>query len=380
MGRFSQFIERRLPGEGRTTEELARWVRLDEEAFKAFQPSYRTFTIAKRRRGGWRNKKLRRTSIQKKRESAQERFGRSRSAIAPNDTPHPTRPPVGKRTINAPDAKTKAIQRTILRRLLQNLPIHDAATGFRRGRSIVDNARPHTNKDIVIRMDVRDFFPSITEKRVYQFFQRIGWNRPASRWLARTCTFVGRLPQGAPTSPAISNLICYKLDSNLASLAASYNADYTRYADDVTFSVSDEDWRRSRAFQTCYEPDGTNKRHRMRINPCTGAHYTNQNQSSAPPKGIPREVVKDVLHFLRSMIEEHGFKIRGSKTRVLRRHQRQTVTGLVVNDKVNLKRNVRRKLRAARHRVENGKEPTFTPEQLEGWNGIERMVEEQRDG
>lgn len=87
-----------------------------------------------------------------------------------------------------------------------------------------------------------------------------------------------------------------------------------------------------------------------------------------------------MLHFLRSAIEEHGFKIRGSKTRVLRRHQRQTVTGLVVNDKVNLKRNVRRKLRASRHRVETGGELTFTPEQLEGWNGIEQMVEDQRNG
>jgi len=81
----------------------------------------------------------------------------------------------GKRTILAPDAKLKSIQRRILRRLLQRLKSHPAVTGFERGHSIVTNALPHVNKDVVLRMDIRNFFPSTTAKRVQKYFRRIGW-------------------------------------------------------------------------------------------------------------------------------------------------------------------------------------------------------------
>ncbi len=237
----------------------------------------------------------------------------------------------GVRVLHVPDEATRRLQRRILRRVLGRLRAHPAAIGFERGKSIVDNARPHVDQAVVIKFDVVDFFPSTTIKWVERYFRRIGWNREAAAILARLTTWEGALPQGAPTSPRLSNLVNYRLDAVLAQFAEWRKGRYTRYADDLTFSF---------------------------------------------PKDYPRHI-RGVVQFVRRELRAHGYTLHARKTRILRRHQRQMVTGLVVNGGVRLPRRLRRRLRSARHRLHTGRTPTWTPEQLHGWSSLEHMIRTQ---
>ena len=238
----------------------------------------------------------------------------------------------GARKICAPDAALKEMQRVILYRLLSRLKVHPAATGFRRGESIVTNARRHVSKAVVLRMDVRDFFPSTTERRVNLYFRVIGWLKEPADVLTKLCTLDGGLPQGAPTSPALSNLVNYPVDARLAAVAATIGATYTRYADDITFSFdTDERWA---------------------LNAAIGS--------------------------TKVILADYGYRLhQDKKLRIARGHNRQVVTGLVVNESVNLPRAVRRRLRAIRHCVQTGRPATMTTEQLTGWQGLEEMIARQ---
>lgn len=143
----------------------------------------------------------------------------------------------GYRMISAPDKDLQAIQSTIYSRILSSVTIvHPAAVGFRCGRSVVDNAAPHLGKRYVLKMDIYDFFGSIRSPRVRQTFKKIGYPENVSKVLGALCCLHRHLPQGAPTSPALSNIVGYEMDRKLAALAAEYGLTYTRYADDLTFS------------------------------------------------------------------------------------------------------------------------------------------------
>ena len=143
----------------------------------------------------------------------------------------------GYRMISAPDKDLQAIQSTIYSRILSSVTIvHPAAVGFRCGRSVVDNAAPHLGKRYVLKMDIHDFFGSIRSPRVRQTFKKIGYPENVSKVLGVLCCLYRHLPQGAPTSPALSNIVGYEMDRKLAALAAEYGLTYTRYADDLTFS------------------------------------------------------------------------------------------------------------------------------------------------
>ena len=143
----------------------------------------------------------------------------------------------GYRMISAPDKDLQAIQSTIYSRILSSVTIvHPAAVGFRCGRSVVDNAAPHLGKRYVLKMDIHDFFGSIRSPRVRQTFKKIGYPENVSKVLGALCCLHRHLPQGAPTSPALSNIVGYEMDRRLAALAAEYGVTYTRYADDLTFS------------------------------------------------------------------------------------------------------------------------------------------------
>ena len=238
----------------------------------------------------------------------------------------------GDRRLQVPDSDTKAFQRRILRRVLARLRAHDAACGFERRRSIVDNALPHAGQAVVVRMDVVDFFPSTGADRVKSYFCRIGWNEEAAELLTRLTTHEGGLPQGAPTSPRLSNLVNYLLDARLSRLARRREAVYTRYADDVTFSFQEDRPKR----------------------------------------------VRGIIHTASRILKQHGYCIhRRKKLHVRRRHQRQEVTGLVVNDGVRLPRRTRRWLRAVKHHQKTGRPTTLRPAQLEGWIAFQQMVETQ---
>jgi retron-type reverse transcriptase len=239
------------------------------------------------------------------------------------------KPGGGERVIHAPCAALKFVQRRILRRILDPVVLHRCCHGFRAGRSIVSNARPHEGKHTVVGLDLRDFFPSVTFPRVFGVFRALGFPDAEAGLLARLTTWQGRLPQGAPTSPAIANLACRTLDRRLAGLAESRGAAYTRYADDLAFSG----------------PDG----------------------------------LASLLPVARRILAEEGFSVAEEKTRIMRRGSRQTVCGVVVNRKAALPRETRRRLRAVFHRAaqapEKRKGPVAPDATVRGYRALLRMFE-----
>lgn len=166
------------------------------------------------------------------------------------------KPSGGWRLLEAPKPSLKAIQRQLLREILDNIPTHDAAHGFRAGRSVLTYVAPHVGKPVVLRFDLRDFFPSTPVGRIFALFRYAGYPVAVARALTGLCTtrtldrapgaaaqspFRHRhLPQGAPTSPALANLCAYRFDVRLMALAQSLGADYTRYADDLAISGGPE--------------------------------------------------------------------------------------------------------------------------------------------
>ena len=131
------------------------------------------------------------------------------------------------RKIDSPNPNLKALQRTILRKLLQGLKVHESAVGFEKGKSIVTAAKQHVDKQIVLNFDIVDFFPSISDLQIKQYFRAIGWNLASANLLTRLVTYKGRLPQGAPTSPRLSNLVNYGMDYRLKSYVAQFDGAYT---------------------------------------------------------------------------------------------------------------------------------------------------------
>ncbi|MCA9062214.1 MAG: RNA-directed DNA polymerase [Planctomycetaceae bacterium] len=238
----------------------------------------------------------------------------------------------GYRLLEVPDEQTKMLQRRLLRRVLSKLSAHPAAVGFETAKSIVDAARPHTSKGVVIRIDITDFFQSTTTERVAAWFRGIGWDADSVDFLTKFVCHDGHLPQGAPTSPRLSNLINAGMDTVLQRIATERGGTYTRYADDITISFRRLSGRRARG----------------------------------------------VVQHVRRTLTAFGYRVNTRKTRILRNHQQQTVTGLVVNRTISIPRKQRRKLRAIRHRIANGQPATMTTDQLAGWDAFLAMVEQQR--
>lgn len=264
------------------------------------------------------------------------------------------------RTITSPKRKLKAAQRWVLRNVLDRLPVHGAAHGFLAGRSIVSNASLHAGADVVIKVDIKDFFPTVTWRRVRGVFRKAGLSEQVATVLALLCTeaprelvdFRGRvrhvavgprsLPQGAPTSPALTNILCARLDRRMSGLARTFGFRFTRYADDLTFS-----WHRP----------------------------------SAPSDEFPRAPVAGLLHGVREILRAEGFNIHPSKTRISRAGGPQMVTGLVVNQcdgaLARVPRDTIRALRAAIHNREKGRvsKPGETLAQLKGLAAFVHMTD-----
>jgi hypothetical protein len=167
------------------------------------------------------------------------------------------------RLIEAPKPRLKELQRQILVRILEKIPPHPSVHGFVKERSIKTFVAPHASQRVILRMDLREFFPSFPAARIQTLFRTVGypehvadllggictngvprdvWNKPAfdvdpCRWgEARTLYSKPHLPQGAPTSPALASLCAYRMDCRLSGLSKSVDAEYTRYADDLAFS------------------------------------------------------------------------------------------------------------------------------------------------
>lgn len=257
------------------------------------------------------------------------------------------------RAIWAPLPQLKAAQHWILRNIVEKLLVHGAVHGFLPGRSILSNARVHVASRVVVRIDVQDFFPTVTFRRVKGVFRKAGYREQVATLLALLCTESPRevvehegktyyialgprcLPQGAPTSPALTNTLCRRLDQRLAGLARKLGWRYTRYADDLTFSLP------------------------------------------ADSEGEAR--VGRLLGLVQRIVEAEGFRVHRAKTRILRPGGRQTVTGLVVNgdQAPRVPRKVRRQLRAAVHNLRKGQplRDGETPATLEGHAAYVHMTD-----
>lgn len=142
----------------------------------------------------------------------------------------------GVRTILSPLPSLMSIQTWIKENILDNVSISTAAHGFVKQRSIITFAKEHAGQAALLHLDIKDFFPSITLKNIYGIFRKIGYPPNVSLYLAKVCTSHGTLPQGAPTSPGLSNIFSYSLDKRLLGLASSNGVTYSRYADNLVFS------------------------------------------------------------------------------------------------------------------------------------------------
>jgi retron-type reverse transcriptase len=260
----------------------------------------------------------------------------------------------GVRIISAPMPRLKRAQYWVLDNVLVRAPVHAAAHGFLPGRSIVSNAAPHVGQAVVINVDLKDFFPSIALPRVRGVFSQLGFSKQVATTLALLCTESATeevrvdgetfhvahgprvLPQGAPTSPALTNILCRRLDARLQGAANRLGFRYTRYADDLTFSGDES----------------------------------------------ARKLAAKLLWRVRQIVVDEGFTPHPDKQHVMRNHARQSVTGIVVNEKPAVDRATLRRFRATLFQVEkdgpagkqwNGNENVLAA--LEGYAHFIRMVD-----
>lgn len=142
----------------------------------------------------------------------------------------------GVRLINVPHPDLLNVQRWIYHSILKNLQTSQNATAYKKKNSIIQNAKPHLNSDCLLKIDIKDFFPSIEFSRIYYVFNQLGYSKKVSIYLTKLCLLDNKLPQGTPTSPALSNIVCNRLDNRLDKLCRKFDIKYTRYSDDFTFS------------------------------------------------------------------------------------------------------------------------------------------------
>jgi retron-type reverse transcriptase len=235
----------------------------------------------------------------------------------------------GRRILQIPDSATRDLQRAILHRVLAGLKAHPAACAYERGKSICDNARPHVGKAVVVKLDLVNFFGATKTDRVERLFRILGWDAEATAVLTRLTTHAGGLPQGVSTSPRLSNLVNRLMDVQIQHLVNRSKGQYTRYADDITISF---------------------------------------------PKDYPHRV-RGIVQQTDRLVGRFGYVIHVEKTRILRSHARQIITGLVVNKKLSLPRELRRKIRAAKHSQRLGRQAVSSNAQVAGWESLQHMVE-----
>ena len=231
----------------------------------------------------------------------------------------------GLRRLSVPHRKLAEVQHWVLTNVLNLLPVHHCTHGFVAQHSVLTNAEPHVGSSVAINADLNSFFPTITFPRIDGMFRKLGYSPAVASILGLLCTECPRqalrfgdivyhaatgpraLPQGACTSPAISNQIAAKLDRRMSAMAEKLGWRYTRYADDLTWSTTGD---------------------------------------VAPSVGY-------VLSRVRHIVEDEGFELNHAKTRVQRRSQQQSVTGVVVNDRMSVPRQTIRRIRAVLHNAKH---------------------------
>ena len=214
----------------------------------------------------------------------------------------------GLRRLQVPRYELMWHQHFILKEILRRLPISEHACAYRKGVSLIDLAAPHVGNKILLHFDIKDFFHSIDEQKVFEcLIRETGYSKSVCGFLSRLCCDHGHLPQGACTSPMLSN-ICFKpCDEEIALLASQHNLVYTRYSDDIYISgdIEDEIYFRGR---------------------------------------------------IRCILARNGYQLNSAKTRALKKHQSQQVTSLVINEKLQVNRKYRRALRQEIHYIKRYRE------------------------
>jgi RNA-directed DNA polymerase len=202
----------------------------------------------------------------------------------------------GFREINTPYPALLEMQYWIYSNILQKIPINSSAHGFAFKKSIITNSKLHSGQKELLKLDLVDFFTSIKINRIIHVFKHVGYTNEIAFYLASICTYDEYLPQGAPTSPCLSNIVALKLDDRLIKFAKKFGLRYTRYADDLTFSGE-----------------------------------------SIPAKFI--EYISDIIH-------SEGFNVNSAKTRLYKKPGKRIVTGIsVLKKEISLPRDYKRQLK-----------------------------------
>lgn len=199
------------------------------------------------------------------------------------------------RNIDEPLPDLKFVQSWILHNILEKCPVSDYAKAYLKGRTLKHNARFHRAQKVVVTMDIKNFFPSISAKDITKIFENMGYYHDLSCFLAYLCSLNNVLPQGAPTSPYLSNLRMIAIDEEISKYTSQKSIRYTRYADDLTFSGD--------------------------FNP----HF--------------------LINDISTIVYNEGFSINPEKTRVARSNARQEVTGIVVNSHMQISKEKRKQIR-----------------------------------
>lgn len=227
------------------------------------------------------------------------------------------------RLICEPKPKLKYLQKYIQKNILENIPCSNLSMAYKKGVSIRENAKYHINQKYILKIDLKDYFSNLKRVRVYNLFEEIGYDSNVSYILSNLCCLNGSLPQGAPTSPYLSNLLTYNLDIDLNNYCKSNNRNlnYTRYSDDIVISGD---------FNA-------------------------------------KEIIPDVIH----IIKKHKLIVNYDKLVVVGQHKKQEVTGIVVNDKIQVSKSYRKKIRQELYYIK-----TYGLEEHMRFNNIEYKYKE----
>lgn len=250
----------------------------------------------------------------------------------------------GRRWLDVPQGELKEAQYQIFYNILKGFKTHKCAVGFKEGVGIVDGSKQHLNSKVIFTTDIKNFFPAINKHRVLrilfwvvkQLQEKRGsltWTLAEIKVLAKLLTYKNALPQGSPTSPILSNLVCYRLDYSLSAWAEANDSIYTRYADDITVSTKSD-----------------------KVNILTA-----------------RDAVVNHIRIA-------NFQVNHDKTRIYRQNQCMLVTGVVVNKKLSVPKWKWRNFRAKLHNLEKSQSPITLKEyqKLKGYAEWIRQLHPQR--
>lgn len=233
-----------------------------------------------------------------------------------------------KRQIDGPSKELKSIQRWILSNYFNNIPISNRANGFVKGRGIKRNAQFHLKKTYILSIDIKDFFLSISQKQVYEAISKHFEDNDLSLKLSKVCTFKRRLPQGAPTSPALSNIIFKEIDDEITSVCNTKLVVYSRYADDLVFSCK------------------------------------------------TKNTLVEIYSIVNNILSKHSFTINKAKTKYLSGKGRMAITGININDgRLTVNKEIKRNLRSNLFNIIVKKDNTINVNSVLGYLSFIKDIE-----